>query len=254
MSDDVVLVDGDDDDRATIRFARGTREQVKLELDDVQPVLCGRCDAHVESIVHDLKNPIATLGLELDVLGHLASTHDARSVMARMRQTLGYMERLVHQMLDRAAPLQVKETELGELVRVVVARVVASRDVQRIVVHAPECVIALVDPAAIERVIANLIDNAIAYSHSTITIEIERCERGARIAVIDCGRGIAAHEVWRIFEKRVRGEAGAVRDGHGLGLHICRAIVEAHGGFIGVTSAPGSGSRFCVELPLSGAP
>jgi PAS domain S-box-containing protein len=113
------------------------------------------------------------------------------------------------------------------------------------------------DRTRIEQVIANLLDNAIAYSPGgEITVHVARREDIARIVVSDQGPGIPAQLMPALFQRFVRLEEPGMNTvpGLGLGLFICRTLVEAHGGRIWAESAPPSGASFVIELPLeSGA-
>jgi two-component system sensor histidine kinase KdpD len=75
-----------------------------------------------------------------------------------------------------------------------------------------------------------------------------------RLDVSDRGEGLAAGEPERVFEKFYRGARAVTRPGAGLGLAICRGLVEAHGGTIVAANRPGGGSTFTVRLPLGGPP
>jgi signal transduction histidine kinase len=78
-----------------------------------------------------------------------------------------------------------------------------------------------------------------------------RAENGhAVVEVRDTGRGIPAEELPRIWERLYRGDRSRSERGLGLGLSLVRAIVQAHGGEVGVESSPGGGSTFTVRLPL----
>lgn len=110
------------------------------------------------------------------------------------------------------------------------------------------------DPRRLEQVLQNLLDNAIKYSPhgGLITIREEMRDEHIQISVSDQGRGISQGELTKIFDAfyRIPGtEAQKIR-GAGLGLTICKAIVEAHGGRIWAESAPGKGSAFHFTLPL----
>jgi PAS domain S-box-containing protein len=118
-------------------------------------------------------------------------------------------------------------------------------------------VIARADPARVRQVLTNLINNAIKYSPegSPITIRLSTSERQrqqiAEIRVRDQGPGIAPEHQKRIFERFYRvNPSPAGGEGIGLGLAICKAIVEGHGGEIGVVSQVGQGSEFYFTLPL----
>jgi signal transduction histidine kinase len=114
-----------------------------------------------------------------------------------------------------------------------------------------------VDADAIERVLANLLQNAAKYSlrRGGIGISARLVDFATlEIAIDDDGPGIPEPERTHIFERFVRGRAtGLTVAGHGLGLAISRAIVQAHGGDIGVSDAPGGGARFTLRLPIEHA-
>jgi signal transduction histidine kinase len=113
----------------------------------------------------------------------------------------------------------------------------------------------LADEAQLERVVANLLGNAIKYTASggRVTITTERT--GARVAIAfrDTGRGIPPEEVPHLFEKYRRVREAKRTEGTGLGLFIAKTIMDAHGGDIRVESTPGVGSTFTLLLPVSSA-
>jgi signal transduction histidine kinase len=112
---------------------------------------------------------------------------------------------------------------------------------------------ALGDRHRIEQVLVNLIHNAIKYSPNggEVSVSTVALPDGVRVEVRDNGIGIPPAEQGSIFEKFYRGslEGHQVRAGTGLGLYICRELVQRMGGTIGVESDPGSGSMFYFELP-----
>jgi signal transduction histidine kinase len=114
----------------------------------------------------------------------------------------------------------------------------------------------VVDDMRIQRVVANLVQNALKYSpaSSGIVVRLERDEACARVSVIDAGPGISPAEATYVFDKYKRAKSARAQEGTGLGLYVSRKIVEAHGGRIGVDSVRGAGSRFYFELPRGAAP
>jgi signal transduction histidine kinase len=114
------------------------------------------------------------------------------------------------------------------------------------------------DPVRVEQVLTNLLANAIRYASAggTIHVEARPAEREGltwvEVSVVDDGVGVAPEDRERIFLPYVRAGEERGAGGLGLGLAICKRIVEAHGGSIAVESAPGGGSRFVFTLPAPG--
>jgi signal transduction histidine kinase len=111
------------------------------------------------------------------------------------------------------------------------------------------------DPDRLRQVLANLVSNAVKYSGPGESIVVRVRERGTQhivIEVVDHGLGIPPEQIGKLFQKfaRVRTEDHLKVSGTGLGLYICRLIVEGHGGQIWVESEPGKGSTFGMALPM----
>jgi signal transduction histidine kinase len=107
------------------------------------------------------------------------------------------------------------------------------------------------DTQKLQRVLSNLLDNAIKYTPSggSIMISVYGNDREVRIIVRDTGTGIPPPELSHIFDRFYRGEKSRSEPGSGLGLSLARAFVLAHRGTIAVTSMPGEGSEFTITLP-----
>jgi two-component system sensor histidine kinase KdpD len=112
------------------------------------------------------------------------------------------------------------------------------------------------DAVLIERVLANLLENAGKYTPAQTPVEITVRDAGEelRVSVRDHGPGVARGQEEAIFEKFTRGQAESATPGVGLGLAICRAIVEAHRGRIAVTPTVPQGATFTFSLPLGTPP
>jgi two-component system sensor histidine kinase BaeS len=116
---------------------------------------------------------------------------------------------------------------------------------------------ALVDgePKRLEQVVVNLLSNALRYTDAggRVLVTVRPDTEAALLEVSDTGIGIAETDLPRVFTRFWRGEKSRSRDtgGAGIGLSIVKELVQAHGGEVGVESAPGRGSLFRVTLPLS---
>jgi signal transduction histidine kinase len=118
----------------------------------------------------------------------------------------------------------------------------------------PEPLSAAVDQPRLVQVFTNLLANAVKFSRpgGVISASVTRSDAEIRFCVADTGCGIPPEYHFRVFE-RFWQLGGSDRRGVGLGLYICKAIVEAHGGRIWVTSAPGLGSQFHFTVPALAA-
>jgi signal transduction histidine kinase len=212
-------------------------------------------------LVHDFKGPLTLVALETQVLqmqlddGAHADMVDA---IGRVLLNVNYIDRMMHGLIDSWAietghfVLHRKSTELRDLLENVVARMTLSRERGRIVLEARGRATLDIDALRIERVIANLVYNALVYSSedTRVTVSFTTTAEAARISVRDDGPGIAPAELEHLFDEARRGSVGQTHDGHGLGLFVSKQIIQAHGGVIGVESTVGVGSEFFFELPL----
>lgn len=223
--------------------------------------------AIMRMVVHDLNNPVTAVRLYLQTqqrrlrLGQPLFVPDDE-LLNQMDYGLTRMQRLLEEL--RVAT----QVELGTLylqrARCDVAalcheeaaaqRVVTGREV--VVETPPEPVWAEVDRERIGQVIANLLTNALKYSPADrpVWVRVRIADGRVIVAVRDAGPGIPAHEQQRLFEQFHRVPGIRAQDGSGglgLGLYICKAIVEQHGGDVGVESAQGAGSTFWFSLPLA---
>lgn len=214
---------------------------------------------------HDLGNPLNTLQLalrrmqRLDAAAEPARLRDGLAAAVRQAQRLG---QLLHNLLDlsrlSSGPLTLDEVgvDLGELAREVVERhgEQAAETGSRLVVDAAPGVVGRWDRLRLERVLTNLLSNALKFGRGQ-PVEVHVSAEGgrARLVVRDYGQGIATEAQRRIFERFERLKSEGQQGGFGLGLYIVRQLVEAHGGAIHVESQPGEGSSFIVELPMAPA-
>jgi signal transduction histidine kinase len=218
----------------------------------------------ISAAAHDLKTPLTTLVAQAQFLERRAEAEPSApadvSGIKRIVREARRLSALVMELLDASRLEQgrlVGEREPIDLVEL--AREVAGRDAyrsHRVSVAADAPVVGSYDPRRIGQVIENLVENAVKYSPeaSQVRVGVAQQNGEATIDVSDEGIGIPPQDVPLVFDRFHR--AGNVDDrryaGMGLGLYICRGIVEQHGGRIWVDSTVGAGSTFHVALPVGG--
>jgi signal transduction histidine kinase len=150
--------------------------------------------------------------------------------------------------------LQVNELELTSLVQEICRIQSQVNRTHRIVFEAGgECRI-IGDPRLLERVVTNLMSNAVKYSppNSAVLLKVWGDDSKAVITVKDEGAGMSKDEIQELFQPFQRlSRTGGLAEGTGLGLFSVKRIVEAHGGAIDVDSAPGAGTTVAVTLPVT---
>lgn len=218
-------------------------------------------DEDVVAIEHDLRGPLAVVALEVAMLEDklpVPARPEARRSLTRIARNLAFLDRMLHDLLDLAAidaaklTIEWEPVELSGLVADVIERVVSSRDAPRVVVETAGVLVVGGDSPRLERVICNLVQNALKYTPraSRIEVRVEQRDDYARVSVIDSGPGLPPDLARRVFERFTRSPSTSHHEGAGLGLFVSRKIIEAHGGRIGVDSVFGKGARFFFELPL----
>jgi len=208
---------------------------------------------------HEIKNALGPLAMTLQLAERqlLAGQAIAPADMAFARAQVRRLSRLVEDLMD------LTRADLGLLAirpRSVDLRAVVSETVDVFrrghtapvsVELPPDALPIAIDDARIHQVLLNLLENAARYSPdgAPITVMVAPSPTGARVTVRDCGPGIAAAEQARTFERFMRGAAAEGKGGLGIGLYLCRTIMERHRGAIGVDSTVGDGAAFWIDLP-----
>ena len=209
---------------------------------------------------HELNTPITTLRLSVGSM-----TDDTRlpdqaipGMLANVDRQTERLSRLVGEMLDvariQAGELQprLEPVDLGALIRDVTARLSESLARARcpLTLDLEASVVGRWDRSALDRVLTNMLSNAIKFGPGKPIEVTLRTEPGsARLTVRDHGIGIDPVQLPRIFERFARGGVGHHYGGLGLGLYIAREMVQSLGGTITVDSTPGQGATFTVALP-----
>ena len=212
-------------------------------------------------VVHDLKNPVNAIDLHAQMLCRDKElSPDARDSAASIRAETRHLMRLITNLLD------ISKSEEGQLVpnkvsvewRALVKEVLGVFAVQAQARNVRlEAAVALetirVDRDLFQRVLENLVENAIRHTprDSVVRIEDGQPEGEIEIRVADCGAGVPPDQRERIFDRFVQIESAtqlASRSGRGLGLTFCKSAIEAHGGRIWVEDGT-PGAVFCMRVP-----
>jgi len=219
-----------------------------------------RRETFIASVAHDLKNLTTPLSLAARLLRDPArQSPEARErTLARLGHQTARIERLVADLLD-ASRLEAghfnlfpQRHDLMKLVRGVLDEQQEGTSSHRLVLDGPESLELEADPERLAQVLTNLVGNGIKYSPEggEVRVTISEAEGTARVQVVDSGIGLQPQELDEVFEPYARTAAARKIRGLGLGLYICRAIIEAHGGTLRARSeGRGKGATFFFTLP-----
>ena len=220
----------------------------------------------LSSISHDLRTPLATIvsaasALESD--GERMDDNSRRKLVHAINEEVQRMSELTIKILDMAQ-LEAGEVALNrqwyepeEIIGCALRRLdkkLNNRPINVQIADSPTLILG--DAVLLQQVIVNLLDNADKYSPAGLPIDIcaETSPLGLTISIADRGPGIPEQFQHRIFDKFFRINTESAQSGVGLGLSICRAIVEAHGGEVLVGNRNGGGALFQLHLPILQSP
>jgi PAS domain S-box-containing protein len=250
---DVRAVRLDDGCAATWRDVTD-RNRVQRELERSN----GALEEFARVVSHDLTEPLWTISLYTQTLVTRAGSLDSadREVLTEMSHSLEWMQERVHDLLVhakvRGEALELRPVDTEQVVHEAVSALTATVHDRAARIDIGQLPPVLADRVQIRQLFQNLLSNAVKYARPdtrpvvTITASVEG--RDLRFEIADNGIGIPASDHERIFEVFQRA-GGQDRPGTGIGLAVCRKIVELHGGKIWVESSEGAGSTFRFTLP-----
>ncbi|MHB1134167.1 MAG: ATP-binding protein [Chloroflexota bacterium] len=221
----------------------------------------------LRAITHDLRQPLTVIQGQSQMLARLLGREVPDERKRRAVEGINVSAKRMGQMIaDLAeaarwetaqAPLALTPLDLQAYVAEIISRHVGHGEACRLSLKPQSAPLPPVpaDPDRLERVVANLVGNALKYSPPDTTVQVSLTARDKTVVVSvrDQGRGIAAVDLPHLFERYYRSQEirESKSEGLGLGLYIARLIVEAHGGKIWVRSQPGAGSTFSFSLPIA---
>jgi two-component system sensor histidine kinase KdpD len=217
--------------------------------------------ALLQAVSHDLRTPLASI--KASVTGLMApdvgfSADDRASLLTTIDTSVDRLDRVVGNLLDMsrlqagATRPSVAPTALEEVVAAALSMLSAPHDRVAIDVS-EELPLVLTDPALLERAVANLVSNALAWSPADMPIRVEGAVLGDVVVlrVVDRGPGIPVTERELVFEPFHRLGDRSGDTGAGLGLAIAKGFIEVTGGFLELDDTPGGGSTFTITLPTA---
>ena len=245
---DVVLTALHADDGQLTGFAKVTRDLTeRKELEEAQATFLG-------TIAHDFRTPITAMKgftelvrdapeeVREDFLGRIDANADR--LMQMMKDLVSYATAKAISTTSRPELF-----DLAELARETVSTMGSGAALDRVVLPQAR-VLVTADRPSLERVLVNLVGNALKYStDGPVTVGVTRRDERVRLTVSDEGRGIAPEDLDSIFEEFERGRLAGDDGGTGVGLTSVKSLVEEQGGTVSIASTLGRGTVVTVELP-----
>jgi signal transduction histidine kinase len=214
-------------------------------------------EALMAMVAHELRTPLSSLLMRAS----LAKRGDAamlEKLPLAVTEQVARMVRVIDDLHDSArietGSLTVarEDVDLVQVVRDAVDRFRPTAEKHTVVMPEVAPVRARIDRGRIEQVLINFLNNAVKYSDAgrPITVRVQQHHERVRVGVRDEGMGIREEERLRVFERGFRTKEGAAKaPGLGIGLYVCRHVIELHDGKVGVDSQLGRGSEFWFEVP-----
>jgi len=248
----VTLADEGEEISALVHAFNAMLERIESLLSELQQI--------TDNIAHELRTPITRIrGVAETTLKGGGDLDEYREMAASVIDGSDDLIEMIGTMLEIAktdsgvAELTVTPLDIREIVEEAVDLFAPAAEDRRIEIHLSkprQAVMALGDRPRLQRVVANLLDNAIKYTPSggTVTLSVDTDAAGVKLKITDTGVGLDEKDLPRIFDRFYRGDKSRSTVGSGLGLSLALTIIQAHGGDITVKSTE-AGSAFTVFLP-----
>jgi signal transduction histidine kinase len=217
-------------------------------------------DEFIGLVSHELRTPLTVItGSLRSAMSPGISPGDAHELIQNAIEAADQLAAILENMLELSRfqanrlQLRMELVNIAEAARGVIERLKGRGAEQRFSVDFPRDLPQVeADPVRVERIVYNLVENATKYSPAQSEIKVSGRRKGNFVitAVSDQGRGITRAQKEKLFELFVRLEESSYSKGVGLGLVVCKRLVEALGGWIKVDSEPGKGSTFSFALPI----
>ena len=199
----------------------------------------------VSGVAHEVRNPLFGISSIAQILDRELDSPQHKALLKAMLRETDRMKRLIEELLlyTRPARMNIKEFDLAMLMQELTYYAKAKREEVDLSVQMPSLLSVKADRDKITQVLLNLLNNAVDAATKAISVTAEAADGAIQIRVADDGTGISPEDLDRVFDPFFTTKRG----GTGLGLPICRKIIEDHGGRIEVNSSP-SGTEVTVHL------
>jgi signal transduction histidine kinase len=254
------LTETDEEALATVGVVTATLLEDALAREELRELDVLKTE-YVALATHELRNPLSSIfgiSVTLNERGDELAGPERRALRNALREQTARMRSLAEQLLDlsrldlRAIGISPEPIRLRPKIEELVRSLAEARS-NAVTIAVPPDMQAVVDPAALDRMLSNLIANSLQHGQPPVTITALGQDRHLRLVVEDRGRGVPPEFVPRLFDRFARSAESRERgEGSGLGLAIAQAYARAHGGEIVYGPAVPHGARFEVVLPLRG--
>lgn len=217
-------------------------------------------EIYAHTISHDLRGPLTVIQGYSEFLREelqaVPLDENCRAGLKAIQHSSERMNALIQDMVDatrcsgKTLELHIESLLLEDFFPRLLSSSILGNEQNRIKIEIlPEATVIMADRDRLERVVMNLLSNALKYSSASVLLRVARVRDNIVFSVQDSGPGIPTGDLPRIFDRFFRAGGNRTHEGIGLGLFIVRLLVEAHGGKIWVESRVGEGSTFFFTLP-----
>lgn len=217
----------------------------------------------IGNVTHDLKTPLSGIKTNLYLLGRLTDPEKRREQLEAIEGQTTHLEKIIQDILassrlDHLPGLNLGPTDLNAMFRVIETNFYSATEERALTINfdlESDLPAVLADQDELYRALVNLVENAVNYTpaEGTVTIRTQAQDGNAIAEVSDTGIGISAEELPHIFDRffRSANAKSIYTGGTGLGLAMVKKIIDMHNGHIEVTSVPGEGTTFRIQLPAA---